>query len=371
VIRFEKIGKEYKQHVVIREMDLTIHKGELVVLIGPSGCGKTTLLKMVNRLIEPTSGDIFIQGENIKDKDVIELRRNIGYVIQQTGLFPHMTIEENIQIVPQLQKMAPDEMRRRTLAMMEMVGLDPEEYLYRYPSQLSGGQQQRIGVARAFATDPEIILMDEPFSALDPITRGQLQDELSELQGQLHKTILFVTHDMDEAVKIADRICIMNQGQILQYGTPEEVLKNPVDGFVSDFVGRNRIWNNPALIKAQDIMLTEPITTSGEHSLLQAIEIMRQNRVDSLLVVNHHKQLKGIITARMIQQAADHQLHVKEAMRTHYVSVALEDSIVDLLQVLKQNDVSVIPVLGAEQRLEGIITTSSLVTTLGTRLIDM
>ncbi len=371
MIRFEKIRKEYKQHVVIRDMDLSIHKGELVVLIGPSGCGKTTLLKMVNGLIKPTSGNVFINGENIEEKDVIQLRRNIGYVIQQTGLFPHMTVEENIQIVPKLQKMSAEEIKQRTLEMMEMIGLDAENYLYRYPAQLSGGQQQRIGVARAFATDPDIILMDEPFSALDPITRSQLQEELAELQGHLHKTILFVTHDMDEAVKIADRICIMNDGQVLQYGTPEEVLKNPVDGFVSDFVGRNRIWNNPELIKAQDIMLFDPITTSGERTLLQAIEVMRQSRVDSLFVVNAKHQLKGIITARMIQQAEDRSVTVKEIMKTNYLSVAQTDSIVDLLKLLKENDVSAIPVLGPENVLAGIITTSSLVTTLGARFIDI
>ena len=370
MIKFEKVSKAYKQHTVIQDMDLEIQKGELVVLIGPSGCGKTTILKMINRLVKPTSGAILINGENIMEQDVIELRRNMGYVIQQTGLFPHMTVEENIQIVPKLKKMSPEEIKRRTLNMMEMIGLDPEEFLYRYPVQLSGGQQQRIGVARAFATDPDIILMDEPFSALDPITRGQLQDELAELQGQLRKTIVFVTHDMDEAVKIADRICIMNDGSILQYGTPEEVLKNPADGFVSDFVGRNRIWNNPELIKAKDIMILDPVTTSGELTLFQAIEVMRQRRVDSLFVVNSKQHLKGVITARMIRQAEDRGATVRDTMKTDYIAVSQDDSIVDLLKLLKENNVSAIPVVRDGNSLVGLITTSSLVTTLGTRFIE-
>ena len=304
------------------------------------------------------------------DQDVISLRRNMGYVIQQTGLFPHMTIEKNIQIVPKLKKMPPEEIKRRTLEMMEMVGMDPEEFLHRYPVQLSGGQQQRVGVARAFATDPDIILMDEPFSALDPITRSQLQDELVELQGKLHKTIVFVTHDMDEAIKIADKICILNQGKILQYGTPEEILKNPADAFVSNFVGRNRIWNSPELIKAGDIMISNPVTTRGEHTLLQAIEIMHQNKVDSLMVVNSQNQLKGIITARMIRQTQDRTALVRDCMITDCITVSQGDSIVNLLRILKDNQISAIPVVGQEQKLMGLITTSSLVTTLGARFID-
>ena len=370
LIEFVKVSKYYKQDMVIQEMDLTINKGELVVLIGPSGCGKTTTLKMINRLIQPSSGKILIDGVNIMEQDVISLRRNIGYVIQQTGLFPHMTVEENIQVVPKLKKMPPEEIKRRTLAMMEMVGMDPEEFLHRYPIQLSGGQQQRIGVARAFATAPDIILMDEPFSALDPITRSQLQDELVELQGQLHKTIVFVTHDMDEAIKIADRICILNGGKILQYGTPEEILKNPAHGFVSEFVGRNRIWNSPELIKAGDIMISDPVTTRVEHTLLQAIEVMRQSKVDSLMVVNSRHQLKGIISARMIRQAQDKNALVRDCMDTQCISISRDDSIVNLLRTLKDNQISAIPVLGQDRELAGVITTSSLVTTLGARFID-
>ena len=202
VIVFENVTKSFKEKKVLSNISFHINKGDLVAFIGESGCGKTTTLKMINRLIKPTSGRILINGDSIETKDIIELRRSMGYVIQQTGLFPHMTVKENIEIIPRSEKRDSKQIAQRTRELMEMVGLNPFEYLDRYPTELSGGQQQRVGVARAFATDPEIILMDEPFSALDPITRSGLQDELINLQSQLKKTIVFVTHDMDEAIKI-------------------------------------------------------------------------------------------------------------------------------------------------------------------------
>ena len=200
MIKFENVTKQFKETKVLSNISLEIEKGQLVVLIGASCCGKTTTLKMINRLIKPTTGKVLINNKDISREDVIELRRNIGYVIQQTGLFPHMTIQENIEIIPRVQKKSSEEITQKTYELMEMVGLDCETFLHRYPTELSGGQQQRVGVARAFATDPDIILMDEPFSALDPITRSGLQEELVHLQSKLRKTIVFVTHDMDEAM---------------------------------------------------------------------------------------------------------------------------------------------------------------------------
>jgi osmoprotectant transport system ATP-binding protein len=208
MIKFENISKQYKTKKVLNDITFTVQKGSLVAIIGESGCGKTTLLKMINRLIKPTSGMICIDGKDAAAMDEVALRRRIGYVIQQTGLFPHMTIRENIELIPRLEKMPLKDREDNTKGLMKMVGLDCSEFLDRYPTELSGGQQQRVGVARAFATDPDIILMDEPFSALDPMTRSDLQDELVELQSKLKKTIIFVTHDMDEAIKIADMICI-------------------------------------------------------------------------------------------------------------------------------------------------------------------
>ena len=245
MIEFKNISKGYKNKKILKGINLNIEKGKLITIIGESGCGKTTLLKMINRLIKPSSGAIYIDGKNIKSIDEVILRRNIGYVIQQTGLFPHMTIRENIELIPKMQKIDNDKILENTKKLMQMVGLKSEEFLDRYPTELSGGQQQRVGVARAFANDPDIILMDEPFSALDPMTRSDLQDELVELQSKLKKTIVFVTHDMDEAIKISDMICIMKDGEMLQYDTPENILKNPVNDFVSSFVGKNRIWSSP------------------------------------------------------------------------------------------------------------------------------
>lgn len=215
MIEFKGINKIFKNNIVLYDINLKLEEGNIIVFVGPSGCGKTTTVKMINRLIKPTSGQVLINGEDISNKNVIELRRNIGYVIQQTGLFPHMTIKENIGIVAKMQKMNSQEIESKTRELMEMVGLDYEKFANRYPTELSGGQQQRVGIARALITNPDIILMDEPFSALDPITRSQLQDELLNIQTQFKKTIIFVTHDMDEAIKIADKICIMGKGRII------------------------------------------------------------------------------------------------------------------------------------------------------------
>ena len=222
IVRYENVTKMYADKTAaVQNLNLDVARGEFVVLIGPSGCGKTTTLKMANRLIEPTHGHIYIEGKSIQDLNVVELRRQIGYVIQQVGLFPHMTVGQNIALVPALQRWPKERQKQRVRQLLEMVQMDPALFENRYPRELSGGQQQRVGVLRALAADPDLILMDEPFGALDPITREKLQDELKRLQQRVHKTILFVTHDMDEALKLADRIVIMDRGQVVQIGTPE------------------------------------------------------------------------------------------------------------------------------------------------------
>ena len=302
MIEFRGINKIFKNNIVLYDINLKLEEGQIIVFVGPSGCGKTTTVKMINRLIKPTSGKVLINGEDISKKNVINLRRNIGYVIQQTGLFPHMTIKENIEIVAKMQKMKSKEIESKTKELMEMVGLDYEKFADRYPAQLSGGQQQRVGIARALITNPDIILMDEPFSALDPITRSQLQDELINIQTQFKKTIIFVTHDMDEAIKIADKICIMGKGRVIQYDDPETILKNPANEFVSDFVGKNRIWSSPEYIKVKDIMIEDPITCSQDITLLKCIKKMRYERVDTLLVIDRKGKLNGIISGKMIQK---------------------------------------------------------------------
>lgn len=236
MITFENVYKYYDDTAVVEDFSLTIDEGEFFVLIGPSGSGKTTTLKMINQLIDLSKGTISIEGKKISDYNLQELRWNIGYVLQQIALFPNMTVEENILIVPEMKKWEKDKMHDRVTELLERVDMDPETYRDRQVSDLSGGQQQRIGVVRALAADPAIILMDEPFSALDPITKNSLQEDVTRLQKELKKTIVFVTHDMQEAINLGDRICVMNEGKIEQVGTAEEILKNPANDFVKEFL---------------------------------------------------------------------------------------------------------------------------------------
>lgn len=238
MIQFENVSKQYPDGTTaLRQVNLNINKGELFVMIGPSGCGKTTMLKMINRLIERTDGTVRINDRLIDEYNIHELRWNIGYVLQQIALFPHMTIAENIAVVPELRKWKSDQIKERVHNLLDMVGLQGDTYSDRKPAELSGGQQQRIGVLRALAADPEIVLMDEPFSALDPMSREKLQDDILDIQRQMKKTIVFVTHDIQEAMKLGDRICIMKDGEVLQVGTPEELIQQPANDFVREFVG--------------------------------------------------------------------------------------------------------------------------------------
>lgn len=371
MIKFENISKKFKNTTVLSDVSFEIEKGKLVAIIGESGCGKTTTLKMINGLITPTSGKIYINNEDISTKNVIDLRRNMGYVIQQTGLFPHMTIRENIELIPKVQNKKPDDITQQTYNLMDMVGLDCDKFLNRYPVELSGGQQQRVGVARAFATNPDIILMDEPFSALDPITRSSLQDELVNLQSKLKKTIIFVTHDMDEAIKISDKMCIMDKGKIIQYDTPENILKNPVNDFVSQFVGKKRIWTSPDFIKAEDIMIENPITCSKDLSIFKCIEKMRSYKVDSLMVVdNKSKKLQGIVKAKQMRSIDDKSIQVSSILNNNYIYVSPNDTIIDILKIVNENNISTVPVLNDSSSLIGLITESSLVTTLSQQYIE-
>ena len=364
MLEFQHVSKTFKNQEVLHDINMEIHDGEFVVLIGPSGCGKTTSLKMINRLIAPSKGQILLNGSDIRNEDVIRLRRNMGYVIQQTGLFPHMNIEDNMEVIAKLEHVEQAQRRARTRELMEMVGLDYAEFSQRYPQELSGGQQQRVGVARAFALDPDIILMDEPFSALDPITRSSLQDQLLQIQENVRKTIVFVTHDMDEAIKIADRICIMHDGNIVQFDTPEEILKYPVNEFVSSFVGKNRIWDSPELIRASDIMIKRVITTYPGVSLVRAYEYMRYNKLDTLMVVDHSQMLQGMITAKMIRrQPRDNHLLVRDIMVNPAYCAQEDDNLVDVMQQTRQHDFYNVPVLDEQGKLRGLITRSSLVTT--------
>jgi osmoprotectant transport system ATP-binding protein len=238
MITFKNVTKKFGNKLVISNINFEINDGEIVVLLGTSGCGKTTTLKMINRLEVPTEGTIFYNGKEIDKEDLIPYRRKIGYVLQNTGLFPHMTIRENLSLLPKLEKQKEEKINENNKQLLEMVDLEPDEYLDRYPYQLSGGQKQRIGVARGVALDPDVVLMDEPFSAVDPIIRSSLQEELLKIQAKAHKTIVFVTHDISEAIHIADKICILNHGEIAQYDTPENIVKSPATEFVNHFISQ-------------------------------------------------------------------------------------------------------------------------------------
>lgn len=370
MIEFKNIIKKYRSKTVINSFSLKVEAGQLVVFIGPSGCGKTTLLKMINKLIQPTSGKIVVNGSDISTVNPIELRRNIGYVIQNTGLFPHMTIKENLELIPKLKGEDPAAIEKKTNELLEIVGLDPKEYLHRYPKELSGGQQQRIGVARAFSTNSDIILMDEPFSALDPVTRSSLQDELFQMQKELNKTIIFVTHDMDEAIKIADKICILKDGDILQYDTPENILKNPANDFVSDFIGKRRVWNNPELLMAEDIMIPNPVKITAKRNVLQAIEIMKENKVDSLLVTDKNNRLIGLVTLKGIQ-LLNRNSEIEWIMEKNVLSVSQDANLISVLATMNEHKIGYVPVINSTGQLTGLITRSSILSALSSQLIDM
>ena len=254
MIQLDGVSKHYGDQVAVQEASLTFPEGKLVVLIGPSGCGKTTTLKMINRLIEPSSGRILIAGRDVTKVDPQELRRGIGYVIQSIGLFPHMTVAQNIEVVPKLLGWEKKRSTARAHELLELIGLEPGRYAQAFPKELSGGQAQRVGVARALAVDPPVLLMDEPFGAVDPITRERLQDEFLRLQQELKKTIVMVTHDIDEAIKLGDRVCVMNAGAVEQYGTPEEVLTEPRTRFVRQFVGSDRALKRLSRVRVQELM---------------------------------------------------------------------------------------------------------------------
>ncbi|MFP7442227.1 betaine/proline/choline family ABC transporter ATP-binding protein [Bacillus infantis] len=361
MITFKHVGKKYPDgFVALKDIDFHIEEGELVALIGPSGCGKTTTMKMINRLIEPSSGQIFINGEDISKKDPVKLRRDIGYVIQQIGLLPHMTIEDNITLVPRLKGWEKEQYSDKVDELLELVGLDPKEYRTRFPGELSGGQQQRVGVIRALAAEPPIILMDEPFSALDPISREQLQDELVKLQETIKKTIVFVTHDMDEAIKIADRIAILKDGEIIQFDTPERILRYPKNEFVKGFIGEDRLNDaengQPAAV---DLMLRKVITARPGRGLAQALKTMKTYKVDSLFVVNGENELLGIATIDDVEKYyAEEEKTLGDIMSADYQSVLVDAPYNEVAELFAKGSLY-IPVLEGG-KLAGLITRSTM-----------
>lgn len=291
------------EHIkAVDSLSFDLEEGEICTLVGPSGCGKTTTLKMINRLIPMSSGKIIVDGHNISRLDTIELRRSIGYVIQDIGLFPNMTIAENIGVVPRMKGWDSDRITERVKRLLELVNLSPEEFMNRYPRELSGGQQQRIGLARGMAADPPIMLMDEPFGAIDPINREHLQNEFLSIQEKVKKTVVFVTHDIDEALKMGDKICLLKGGRLVQFNTPEKMLMEPANDFVRDFIGGDRALKRLNLIKIRDVMRPEPPTIMQHESLKKAKAMLSMLKDDRLIVVDKEKRLAGYVDQTALEK---------------------------------------------------------------------
>jgi osmoprotectant transport system ATP-binding protein len=376
-ILLENVTKRYagQSAAAVDDVTLEIPAGEIVMLVGPSGCGKTTTMKMINRLIEPTSGRIYIGDEDVTDRDADDLRRHIGYVIQGAGLFPHYTVAENIAIVPRLLGWKKDRIAARVDELLDLVNLDPEQYRDRYPRELSGGQQQRVGVARALAADPPVLLMDEPFGAVDPITRQRLQDELLRLQEELRKTIVFVTHDFDEAVKLGDRIAILDVGsEIVQYDTPEAILAAPANDFVEGFVGHGAALKQLTLTRVRDVELHEAAVAQvgGDAAAAAAdarskgrewvivlddqqrpqrwVSVKELERTGSLTGVTRDRDLEVVSTASTLNDALDemltssHGVVVVTGRRNVYQGVVRVETIMQAMQQLSSSAADADPV---------------------------
>ena len=354
MISLQNVSKRFSNAAepAIRDLSLDVRSGETVVLVGPSGCGKTTTMKMINRLVEPTSGSIIVDGVDVTRQDPVELRRGIGYVIQSIGLMPHRSIRSNIATVPKLQGWSSERIEARVNELVEMLGLDTE-MLGRYPSELSGGQRQRVGVARALATDPPVMLMDEPFGAVDPIVRERLQDQFRELQKELKKTIVFVTHDIDEAIKMADRIAILNKGGVVeQYATPAEILREPANDFVKQFVGAERGLKRLALIKVSDIEVEEGPVVPSTATVAEAREQMRKFDLDWVSVVN-----EGELLGWVDGSALDGRSMVGEASpRPFSAYVTSNSTLRQALDSIATSRTQVAVVASEGQRYAGILT---------------
>lgn len=362
MVEFKNVSKIYPGgKVAVENINLRIERGEFVCFIGTSGGGKTTTLRMINGMLIPTGGDITVDGKNIHDIDPIELRRSIGYVIQNIGLMPHMTIRDNITLVPKLLKWPKEKRDARAKELIKMVEL-PEEFLDRYPSELSGGQQQRIGVIRALAADQQIILMDEPFGALDPLTREALQRLVKRLQQQMGRTIIMVTHDMDEAIRLADRIVIMDQGHIIQNASPDDVLTHPANEFVANLIGPERLRQAKVNhLTAAEIMRPNPIKIHAQQNLGDTLNQMHQYHVDSLMVVDDEDHLTGILDLKTLRNQQQPQLIIDDMKHAVPVKIKEDERLQMITEPLLERNWEYVPVVDEQNHLKGIITRSALV----------
>ncbi|MDQ3879506.1 MAG: betaine/proline/choline family ABC transporter ATP-binding protein [Chloroflexota bacterium] len=354
VVEFEHVTKRYGEGPpAVDDLSLRVPGGEVCVLVGPSGCGKTTTMKMVNRLVEPTSGRVTVDGRCVMDLHPVELRRQIGYVIQQVGLFPHLTVGANVGVVPRLLGWPRARIRERSEELLELVGLDPATYRDRYPAELSGGERQRVGVARALAADPPLLLMDEPFGAVDPIRREQLQNQLLRLQQTLRKTILFVTHDVDEAIKMADRLAILRRGGVLaQYDTPDAVLARPNGDFVERFVGADRGLKRLSLVRVRDVALLEPVIARPGEPAVGIRRRLDDANATYALVVDDDERPVGWVAAGELRDVA----HVDAARATPIgVPVEPESTLRDALSAMLATSVQMGVVIDPRGRVAGTL----------------
>ena len=360
MVLFEQVRKVYDDGTVaVDDLNLEIAKGEIAVLIGPSGCGKTTSLKMVNRLEALTSGAITVDGRNINDVNPVKLRRNIGYVVQEVALMPHMSVAENIGTVPRLLGWDNKRISMRVDELLTLAKLEPEKYRYRFPDQLSGGQKQRIGVLRALAVDPELILMDEPFGALDPISRENLQNELLELQRVVKKTIIFVTHDMDEALRMADKVVIMRRGRIEQMGSPDEIQENPKNDFIRGFIGEDRLAqispDSPV-----ELLIQEPILrVKPSVSATDVLDLMEDEGCETAQVVDSNDRWKGMAMLGLLKKKAKQGGAVTDCVRVDRKLLSEDATIRDAAEMLSDQDIPV-PVVDENGSFVGIITSAGM-----------
>jgi osmoprotectant transport system ATP-binding protein len=354
LIRLENVGKIYPGTEVPAVADLTIdiNKGEILVLVGPSGCGKSTTLRLINRMIEPTSGRIIFDGEDVTHVNSDQLRRRIGYVIQQIGLFPHRTIAENISTVPNLLGWDKEKTAKRVDELLETVGMDPNIYRDRYPRELSGGQAQRVGVARALGADPEVLLMDEPFGAIDPITRDRLQNEFLRLQAELQKTIVFVTHDIDEAIKMGDRIAILReQSVVAQHDSPERILAHPANQFVEDFLGSGATLKGLNLMRAREIELDDVTTITEPMSRDQVLEALDDAETDWVLYLDAQQRPLRWLNRAALDEAAG----LSEAGKGVQVTIEPEDTLLYALEQMLQSAVGTVCCVDPDGSYRGVV----------------
>lgn len=363
MVEFKDVTKVYPKSKTpaVEDINFKIKKGDFCCFIGTSGSGKTTLMRMINRMNSITKGDVYIEGKNVKDFNPVSLRRHIGYVIQSNGLMPHMTIRDNIILVLKLLKWPQAKLDAKAKELIKLAEL-PESYLDRYPSELSGGQQQRVGVVRALAADQNLILMDEPFGALDPITRENLQDLVQRLQTKFGKTIVFVTHDMDEALKLATQIVVLHDGHKIQEGTPDDILQHPANDFVRNLIGEDRLAEAQyETVKVKSVMLTKPAKINLGASLTEALDKMKSSHVDTLLVVDDSNHLKGYISIEKLEQRYHQVSGVSDIVNKNIYTIGPDDYLRDNFNRILERNGQYVPVVDKNDKLVGIVTRSSLV----------